>query len=135
MIHYTIYRSDNDQLVLIGEQGQTVPATDILQAHPQTRVYAFEGKMGAGKTTFIRHIYRNVFIGTWCRRIRRMGMNCITSIAIGSSRFTRPLTSVRKNTSIPVTIVLSNGRTYSHPCFRKTPLLSTSNLLTSLPAH
>jgi len=56
MIHYTIYRSDNDQLVLVGEQGQTVPATDILQAHPQTRVYAFEGKMGAGKTTFIRQL-------------------------------------------------------------------------------
>lgn len=42
-----------DKLVL-KKNGQEVPPTDILAQYPDRRVFAFDGAMGAGKTTFIR---------------------------------------------------------------------------------
>ena len=38
------------------EQGLTAAAKKLLDAHPGRRVFAFYGKMGAGKTTFIKAI-------------------------------------------------------------------------------
>ncbi len=56
MYNYTIKTGENGGLLLINEQGQTVPATDILKQCVPHRVFAFCGKMGAGKTTFIKQL-------------------------------------------------------------------------------
>ena len=39
---------------MVNEQGAEVAATDILDKCGEARVFAFDGKMGAGKTTFIK---------------------------------------------------------------------------------
>ena len=54
MKHYTIKKDENDSLLLFNEQEKQVSALDILQATEPHRVFAFDGPMGAGKTTFIK---------------------------------------------------------------------------------
>ena len=56
MNSYTIKKCENGTLLLLDEQGQEVSALDILQRTEPQRVFAFEGQMGAGKTTFIKHL-------------------------------------------------------------------------------
>lgn len=46
----------NGGLTLTDKQGQTVPATEIIKICEPHRVFAFDGKMGAGKTTFIKQL-------------------------------------------------------------------------------
>ena len=41
---------------MVNEQGEEVPVTDILDKCGTSRVFAFDGKMGAGKTTFIKEL-------------------------------------------------------------------------------
>ncbi len=53
---YTIKIDANEGLLLLDEQGKQVNALDILSVHPAARVYALEGQMGAGKTTFIKQL-------------------------------------------------------------------------------
>ena len=53
---YTIKKDENCELQLLNEQGEPVSALEILNVHPEARVYAFEGQMGAGKTTFIKQL-------------------------------------------------------------------------------
>ena len=53
---YTIKKCENGTLLLLDQQGQEVSALDILQRTEPHRVFAFEGQMGAGKTTFIKHL-------------------------------------------------------------------------------
>ena len=53
---YTIKKDENCDLQLLNEQGEPVSALEILNVHPKARVYAFEGQMGAGKTTFIKQL-------------------------------------------------------------------------------
>lgn len=53
---YTIKKDENCDLQLLNEQGEPVSALEILNVHPEARVYAFEGQMGAGKTTFIKQL-------------------------------------------------------------------------------
>ena len=53
---YTIKKCENGTLLLLDEQGQEVSALDILHRTAPHRVFAFEGQMGAGKTTFIKHL-------------------------------------------------------------------------------
>lgn len=51
---YTIKKDPEKGIYLVNEQGAEVPATDILDKCSEARVFAFDGKMGAGKTTFIK---------------------------------------------------------------------------------
>ena len=51
---YTIKKDPEKGIYLVNEQGAEVTATDILDKCGETRVFAFDGKMGAGKTTFIK---------------------------------------------------------------------------------
>lgn len=53
---YTIKIDANESVLLRNEQGEQVSALDILSVHPDARVYAFVGQMGAGKTTFIKQL-------------------------------------------------------------------------------
>ena len=53
---YTIKIDANAGILLLNEQGEQVSVLDILYEHPDARVYAFEGQMGAGKTTFIKQL-------------------------------------------------------------------------------
>lgn len=56
MITYTIKKHENEGLILFDEQGQQVSALDILASCAPHRVFAFDAPMGAGKTTFIKHL-------------------------------------------------------------------------------
>ena len=51
---YTIKKDLEKGIYLVNEQGKEVAATDILEKCGDRRVFAFDGKMGAGKTTFIK---------------------------------------------------------------------------------
>ena len=42
--------------MLVNAQHEVVEITDILEKCGTKRVFAFDGKMGAGKTTFIKHL-------------------------------------------------------------------------------
>ena len=59
MITYTIKKGASEHsetLILLNERGQEVSALEILKACAPHRVFAFDGQMGAGKTTFIKHL-------------------------------------------------------------------------------
>ena len=59
MITYTIKKgvfSDSKALIFINEEGKEVSPLEILHKTEPHRVYAFEGQMGAGKTTFIKSL-------------------------------------------------------------------------------
>lgn len=56
MNQYTIKKGSTDALLLLNEQGEEVRALDLLQKTEPHRVFAFEGQMGAGKTTFIKKL-------------------------------------------------------------------------------
>ena len=56
MYKYTIKKDPNKGIYLLNEQGEEVVATDILEKCADRRVFAFNGKMGAGKTTFIKQL-------------------------------------------------------------------------------
>lgn len=45
-----------ETLLLFNEQGEQVSALEILKQCEPHRVFAFEGQMGAGKTTFIKQL-------------------------------------------------------------------------------
>ena len=51
---YTIKKDPAQGIILVNAQDEMVPATDILNHCGNARVFAFDGKMGAGKTTFIK---------------------------------------------------------------------------------
>ena len=56
MYKYIIRNSPEKGIYLLNEQGEEVAATDILEKCGERRVIAFNGKMGAGKTTFIKSL-------------------------------------------------------------------------------
>jgi len=65
MRKYTIKKAEKVQgtkelqegdLLLLNEQGEEVSALEILKASEPHRVFAFDGQMGAGKTTFIKKL-------------------------------------------------------------------------------
>ena len=47
---------DEERLVLLNEQGEEVSPLEILKESEPHRVFAFDGQMGAGKTTFIKSL-------------------------------------------------------------------------------
>lgn len=56
---YTIKKGTSEQsdtLELLNERGEEVSALEILRAVEPHRVLAFDGQMGAGKTTFIKKL-------------------------------------------------------------------------------
>ena len=53
-LKYTIKKDAEKGIYLLTEQGEEVAATDILEKCGDRRVFAFNGNMGAGKTTFIK---------------------------------------------------------------------------------
>ncbi len=55
-LKYTIKKDLEKGIYLVNEQGEEVKATDILDKCEGRRVFAFDGKMGAGKTTFIKEL-------------------------------------------------------------------------------
>ncbi|MBR1808983.1 MAG: tRNA (adenosine(37)-N6)-threonylcarbamoyltransferase complex ATPase subunit type 1 TsaE [Paludibacteraceae bacterium] len=61
MKEYRLLQTDSG-LKLTDKSGVTVPATDILTLFPEKRVYAFYGQMGAGKTTFIKQLSKEMGI-------------------------------------------------------------------------
>lgn len=56
MYTYTIKKDENRGILLLNEHGQEVSALDLLAATQPHRVYALDGQMGAGKTTFIKKL-------------------------------------------------------------------------------
>ena len=56
MHSYTIKKNPDKGIYLLNEQGREVAATDFLVKCGTARVFAFDGKMGAGKTTFIKYL-------------------------------------------------------------------------------
>ena len=56
MITYTIKNDLEKGIYLVNAQNEVVKATDLLDQCGTARVFAFDGKMGAGKTTFIKHL-------------------------------------------------------------------------------
>ena len=56
MYKYTIKKDPEKGIYLLNEQGEEVAANDILVKCGDRRVFAFNGKMGAGKTTFIKQL-------------------------------------------------------------------------------
>lgn len=55
MVKYRL-KKDGNRLVLFDEMGKKVNVIDILSAYPERRIYAFNGQMGAGKTTLIKSL-------------------------------------------------------------------------------
>lgn len=56
MATYTIKLDDNSNILLLNEKNETVSALELLKANEPHRVFAFDGAMGAGKTTFIKKL-------------------------------------------------------------------------------
>ncbi|MBQ9706004.1 MAG: tRNA (adenosine(37)-N6)-threonylcarbamoyltransferase complex ATPase subunit type 1 TsaE [Paludibacteraceae bacterium] len=55
MQEYILTLTENGLLIKTLD-GTPCKASDILQVFPESRVYAFRGSMGAGKTTFIKNL-------------------------------------------------------------------------------
>ena len=53
---YIIKVDDNRGVLLFNEQNEEISATAILKAFGPHKVFAFDGQMGAGKTTFIKKL-------------------------------------------------------------------------------
>lgn len=56
MTTYTLKLDDNSNILLLNEKNETVSTLELLSEHEPHRVFAFDGAMGAGKTTFIKKL-------------------------------------------------------------------------------
>lgn len=53
---YTIKLDEKSNLLLLNEKNETVSTLELLKLTEPHRVFAFDGQMGAGKTTFIKSL-------------------------------------------------------------------------------
>ena len=53
---YTVKIDEKSNLLVFNEKNETVSALEILKTNEPHRVFAFDGPMGAGKTTFIKKL-------------------------------------------------------------------------------
>ena len=56
MNSYTLKTDEKSNLFLLNEKNETVSALELLRTNESHRVFAFDGPMGAGKTTFIKKL-------------------------------------------------------------------------------
>ena len=56
MVSYTIKIDDKSNIFLLDEKNTQVSPLELLKRAEPHRVFAFDGQMGAGKTTFIKHL-------------------------------------------------------------------------------
>ena len=56
MITYTLKIDEKSDLLMLNEKNETLSTLELLRITAPHRVYAFEGEMGAGKTTFIKKL-------------------------------------------------------------------------------
>ena len=56
MTTYTLKLDNNSNIFMLNEKNETVSALELLKANEPHRVFAFDGVMGAGKTTFIKKL-------------------------------------------------------------------------------
>lgn len=56
MASYTIKLGDNSNIFLLNEKNETVSVLELLKECGDRRVLAFDGVMGAGKTTLIKQL-------------------------------------------------------------------------------
>ena len=60
MTTYTIKLDNNSNILLLNEKNETVSTLELLSEHEPHRVFAFDGVMGAGKTTFIKQMVKEM---------------------------------------------------------------------------
>lgn len=60
MTTYTLKYDEKKQLKLLNGEEKVVGLKEILTLHPEARVFAFDAPMGAGKTTFISELCREM---------------------------------------------------------------------------
>ena len=60
MTTYTIKLDNNSNILLFNEKNETVSTLELLSEHEPHRVFAFDGVMGAGKTTFIKQMVKEM---------------------------------------------------------------------------
>ena len=60
MSTYTLKIDDNSNILLLNEKNETVSVLELLKANEPHRVFAFDGVMGAGKTTFIKQLVKEM---------------------------------------------------------------------------
>ncbi len=53
---YTLKIDEKSNLLLLNERNETLSALELLKACAPRKVFAFDGQMGAGKTTFIKKL-------------------------------------------------------------------------------
>ena len=56
MTTYKLKLGNNSNIFLLNEKNETVSTLELLSEHEPHRVFAFDGVMGAGKTTFIKKL-------------------------------------------------------------------------------
>ena len=56
MSRYTIKKNVEGDIFLLNAKNEQVPLRKVLEEVAPRRVFAFDGKMGAGKTTFIKQL-------------------------------------------------------------------------------
>lgn len=60
MIHYTVKLDENKGIYLINEQQQVCPCLTLLKDAKGAQVFALDGSMGVGKTTFVKQLLKEM---------------------------------------------------------------------------
>ena len=110
MYKYTIKKDQEKGIYLVNEQGEEVAATDILDKCGDRRVFAFDGKMGAGKTTFIKCL---------CEAMGTEDVVNSPTFAIVNVYETKPYNRLDEFRGLPAGYSLElKGEVYHFDCYR-----------------